>query len=239
MRKKLIGCILFILLVPTLVSCKSEADTLIKVKGEGLTYNENFKLYDKLDQRTDITYYKAETMDDMLKQSPNLIKEVGQSFNETNWPLTINKKEGYLIKSENSAGETYDQIQLSFLNISEFDKVEEFIIVSIYEVDKNPFASNTIDNELDFAGNKLVKSTLDKNTPIYQQILDSNKAMLYKYYGYNEKDKTVGINHTAANEIYTYHDGYIYNIGYLITSTDNSIHSEMLELIKKSILNEQ
>jgi len=239
MNKKFLRFCLLTLATFILSSCNDEFG-LNEIKGNGLTYHEYFKEIDELDRRTDVTYYKPLEIDDIIKHSPESIRKIQQNFNETNWPFQVNKKEGYLISGKNSEGKINNQIQLSFFNISEYDKVEEFIVVSISELDTNPLTAFHLENDFDFVGNKIKRFELKDDMPIYQQILSSGKAMSYKYYDYNQSNNEIVINYTAANELYTYYEGYVYHIGYLINNSvddKNLMHNQILKLVKGNILN--
>lgn len=127
---------------------------------------------------------------------------------------------------------------MSYLSKSEYNDVDEFLIISITEVDENPLKGYDISDKYDSVGNKLKKETLTEDLSIYQQLITTDSALLYRYYDYDEAKNSIGIVGTAANEIYAYYNGCIYHIGYLIIEEKNNeeIQERMLNLAREYIL---
>src|SRR5690606_27751736 len=101
-----------------------------------------------------------------------------------------------------------------------------------------PLEGHEISDKMDWVGNELKKQHLTGDLPIYQQVLTTNSALLYRYYEYDEADNKITVIGTAANEFYAYYDGYIYHVGYLIDreKNDEKMQEKMLQLTREYIL---
>ncbi|AUD13822.1 hypothetical protein CW734_09440 [Planococcus sp. MB-3u-03] len=69
-------------------------------------------------------------------------------------------------------------------------------------------------------------------------MLTTNSALLYRYYEYDAEEEQLNVVGTAANEFYSYHDGFVYHIGYLIERKRNTeqVQDNMLNLTRTIIL---
>ncbi|MCG3087707.1 hypothetical protein [Sporosarcina cyprini] len=96
----------------------------------------------------------------------------------------------------------------------------------------------TINDNRDTVGNELKKVELLKGVPMYQQILTTNSALLYRYYDLDETENQIRVVGTQANEFYAYYDGYIYHIGYSIDreKNDSDMQEKMLNLVREYML---
>ena len=90
------------------------------------------------------------------------------------------------------------------------------------EAELNPLEKYTNSDEFDTVGNELKKEFLKEDVPIYQQVITTDSALLYSYYDYDEAENSVITVGTTANEMYTYYNGYVYHIGYLIDREKNN-----------------
>ena len=218
--------------------CSDNETDFEEIKGFGLTYSEFFKTYDGLGERKNITYYKPVTIDETMSLVPDSIKKAINTINTDSLPFEVDKETAYLVTSEKEKGKIKNQVQFSYLNISEYELVEEFFIISITEAELNPLEEYTISNDFDTVGNELIKEFLIEDVPIYQQIITTDSALLYRYYDYDEVENSVITVGTTANEIYAYYNGYVYHIGYLVDREKNNeeMHENMLRLTREYIL---
>ncbi|MFP3321635.1 hypothetical protein R0K05_00940 [Planococcus sp. SIMBA_160] len=94
---------------------------------------------------------------------------------------------------------------------------------------------------VDSVGNSFEKETLIGEDVIFQQILTIDSALLYRYYDFNETGERVSVVGTAANEFYSYHDGFVYHVGYLIDRQRNTeqVQDDMLNLTRNLILGKE
>ncbi|MBM7607498.1 hypothetical protein JOD29_000735 [Lysinibacillus composti] len=153
-------------------------------------------------------------------------------------PFEVDEEKAYLVTFEDEEGEVKNQVQLSYLSKSEYDKVDNFFIISVTEVNENPLEGYILSDEYDTVGNKLKKEMLTEDLPIFQQVITTNSALLYRYYEYDEAKDQVGVVGTSANEIYSYYNGYVYHIGYNIDRKKNTdkVQEEMLKITRDYIL---
>ena len=236
-KKSLMLLLPLIFISSALTGCFNKMDSQ-EVKGAGLTYSEYFKTYDKLDQRKTITYYKPISFHELEASLPEQVTTTLHTIDSNRLPFSVDDKKAYLITSKDKNGKIMSQVQMSYLSKSEYDDVDDFLIISITEVAENPLKGYEISDRYDSVGNTLKKEMLTEDLPIYQQIMTTDSAMLYRYYDYNETKKSIGVVGTAANEMYAYYNGYIYHIGYLIAEEKSSeeIQEKMLHLAREYIL---
>jgi hypothetical protein len=222
-----------------LVGCSVNPTNLEKVKGDSLTFSEYFHAYDGLDKRKNNKFYKPLSMDEeQLSYLPDEMKKVVHPIDLDRLPFKVNEEKVYFVTSNSKEGKVMNQVQVSYLSNNEYGNTVEFFIISVTESDRNPLEGLDISDEVDSVGNKLKKGGLTENLPIYQQILTTNGALLYRYYDYDEADKKIVNVATAANEFYAYYNGYIYHIGYLIEreKNDEEMQEKMLRLTREYIL---
>ncbi|WP_404427778.1 hypothetical protein LG296_07115 [Ureibacillus chungkukjangi] len=235
-KEKILNLITLCFVICSLLwGCSNNITDLEEIKGSGLTYSEFFKELDKLDERENVTYYKPVPISEM--DSINTFKNV-EIISTENLPFEVDEEMAYLVTSEDSNGNDINQIQFSYLNKSEYESVEEFFIISITEARENPIENNRIFDEVDLVGNELRKDLLTEDIPIYQQIITTDSAMLYRYYNYDKNKNSIDTVGTAANEFYTYYNGYVYHIGYLIDKDRNTkeMQEHMLRITRDLIL---
>jgi len=148
----------------------------------------------------------------------------------------VDEERAYLVESKDRNGKIKNQVQLSYLGKDEYEQTNDFFIVSVTEADKNPLELYDMTGEVDSVGNKFKKEQLAENLSIYQQVLTTDSALVYRYY--DETDKGIVTVATAANEFYAYYNGYIYHIGYLLESEKNDaeMQEKMLQLVCEYIL---
>ncbi|GAA0308787.1 transposase-like protein [Gracilibacillus halotolerans] len=236
--KKLLMVMFPIFLISfVLLGCSFNKTDFVQVKGDSITYSEYFKTYDGLDARENIKYYKPISIDKVESSLPEPINNAITTFDSNRLPFTIDDEKAYLITSTDEDGNTKNQVQLSYFSRSEYDEVDDFFIVSITEVDENPLVDDILD-KYDTVGNAFKKEFLIEDLPIYQQVITTNSALLYKYYDYDETRNSIVTVGTAANEFYTYYNGYIYHVGYLIDKEKNNeeMQERMLHLTRDYIL---
>lgn len=228
----------FIFISSVLMGCSFNEIDLQEVKGDGLTYSEYFNSYDGLDERRNIKYYKPVSFNDVRSLLPDQVKKDLNTIDSDRLPFSVDDEKAYLITSKDKNGKMINQVQMSYLGQSEYDDVDEFLIISITEVDENPLKGYNISDKYDSVGNKLKKEMLTEDLSIYQQVITTDRAMLYRYYDYDEAKNSIGTVGTAANEMYAYYNGYIYHLGYLIDEEKNNeeIQEKMLNVAREYIL---
>lgn len=221
-----------------LLGCSFDKEGFEKVKGDGLTYSEYFKMYDGLDERENIKYYKPVVSDETESTLPEHVKTAINTIDSERLPFTVADEKAYLITFEDKNGKTKSQVQLSYLSKSDDGQVEDFFIISATDVDENPLKNYDISDKYDSVGNELKKEILTEDLPIYQQVITTDSALLYTYYDYDEKKNSIVTVGTAANEFYAYYNGYVYHIGYLIDKEKNTVEMQekMLQLAREYIL---
>ncbi|MDQ0230199.1 hypothetical protein J2S19_001451 [Metabacillus malikii] len=191
-----------------------------------------------MDMRKNLRFYKPFSIDTIVA---NLLEPLTKSINlldTAKLPFEVDEEQAYLITSKDENGSIKHQLQLSYLSKTEYDDIGNFYIVSITEVDENPLKGHQILEKRDSIGNELKTYNLTNTLPIYQQIITTNSALLYKYYDYDIDNKKVVTVGTSANELYTYYNGAIYHIGYSINDekANPEFHNEMLQLTREFIL---
>ncbi|WP_208597192.1 hypothetical protein [Planococcus maritimus] len=140
-----------------------------------------------------------------------------------------------------STGKLSHQVQLSYLGTSEEGMIDEFFIISVTEMDKNPIGDFEMTDTVDSVGNSFEKETLIGEDVIFQQMLTTDSTLLYRYYDFNETGERVPVVGTATNEFYSYHDGFVYHVGYLIDRQRNTeqVQDDMLNLTRNLILGKE
>lgn len=222
-----------------LVGCASDQTKLDKTKSVGLTFSEYFHPYDKLDERRNSKFYKPLSMDEVQSSSmPDEMKKVIHPVDLKDLPFKVDEEKIYFVTSKSKEGKDSNQVQISYLGKNEYGNISQFFIISVTDSNQNPLKGHDILDDVDSVGNKIKKERLTDNLPIYQQVLTTNSALLYRYYHYVEKDNKITVVGTAANEFYAYYNGYIYHVGYLIDreNNDEEMQEKMLQLTREYIL---
>lgn len=218
--------------------CSSAPDGLEKVEGTELAFSENFNAYDGLNEREHVEFYKpaeAQPLPPSILGEHHLLKK---GIDSELLPFEVDEENAYVVTSEDRTGKVTHQVQLSYLGQSEEGIVDEFFIISITEMEKNPVENYEVAEATDSVGNKFEKQKLIGEDSIFQQVLTTNSALLYRYYEYDEAEDQLNVVGTAANEFYSYHDGFVYHIGYLIERKRNTeqVRDNMLNLTRTIIL---
>lgn len=238
MKNRKLSSLLFSLIFMSslLLGCSIDKSELVKVKGTGLTYSQYFKAYDGLDERENVTYYKPFLVNEAVSSLPDQVRNAMNKIDPDKLPFKVDEEKAYLVASKDKDGKIKNQVQLSYLGKDHYEQTNDFFIVSVTEADKNPLELYDITDEVDTVGNKLKKGQLTENLPIYQQVLTTASALVYKYY--EEDDKRITPVATVANEFYAYYDGHIYHIGYSIDKekNDEEMQGKMLQLVREYII---
>lgn len=218
--------------------CSSAPDGLEKVEGTELAFSENFNAYDGLNEREHVEFFKPTEAQPL---SPSILSEhhlLEKGIDPDLLPFEVDGENAYVVTSEDRTGKVIHQVQLSYLGKSEEGIVDEFFIISITEMEKNPVENYEVAEATDSVGNKFEKQKLIGEDSIFQQVLTTNSALLYRYYEYDEAEDQLNVVGTAANEFYSYHDGFVYHIGYLIERKRNTeqVRDNMLNLTRTIIL---
>ncbi|WP_456271025.1 hypothetical protein [Bacillus sp. AK031] len=225
---------LIILLLFCITGCSPETK-LTKVKGDSFASSEMFKAADELDSRKDAQFYKPVSIQEMLAEMPENMKGKVLPIDHNDLPFPVTKENAILVTATNPNGQEVNEIQFSYLNNNASGMTEEFFIVSVTEAAENPLELYDFSKEeTDGMGNELRKERIG-DTPFYHIVRTANSALLYTYYGYNEEEGRINLHGTAANEIYGYHEGFIYHIGYQITDHGDEMPARMLELTNQLI----
>ncbi|MGG0668295.1 hypothetical protein [Sporosarcina koreensis] len=239
MKKSLTMLYSIIFIGSLLVGCSVNQTNPKKVKGDGVTFSEYFHPYDELKKRENSKFYKPFPLNEVQSSSlPDEMKKVINPIDRNRLPFEVKEENVYFVTSKNKEGKKISQVQVSYLGKNEYDSIDQFFIISVTESDRNPLEGHDLSDEVDLVGNKLKKERLTDTLPIYQQVLTTNSALLYRYYRYDEEDNKIAIVGTAANEFYAYHNGYIYHFGYLIDreQNDEEMQKKMLQLTREYIL---
>ncbi|RSK25999.1 hypothetical protein EJF36_03285 [Bacillus sp. HMF5848] len=225
---------LFIICIFTIivVGCSNDKSDLVEVKGDGLTYSEYFKNVDNLDERDNITYFKPVSLSVLDGILPPSMKNLFQALNTEQVPFEVHKESVFLVKS-GTANETQHQLQISYLD----DNSDEFLIISVTESRDNPLDKYDFSNEhVDTVGNELRKELLVDKMPMFHQVLSTNSALLYQYYGYDESKNRIITIGTAANEIYTYYNGFVYHVGYSFKGDNDELQRDMMITLTRDFI---
>ncbi|WP_172372264.1 hypothetical protein [Sporosarcina jiandibaonis] len=240
LKKKIMKKVLPIIFISSILfGCSGNETNLEKVKGNSFTYSEYFHEYDGLDERENIQYYKPLSLNEVQSFSlPDEMKKVVNTIDQNRLPFKVDEEEFYFVTSKSKEGKEIRQGQVSYFERDEYGNIDEFFIISITESDRNPLENQDISTKVDSVGNKLKKERLRENLSIYQQVLTTDSALLYRFYDYDEDLKKVTVVATAANEFYAYYNGYIYHVGYLIDreKIDEEMQEKMLQLAREYIL---
>lgn len=228
----------FFLISLLLFGCSNYEDGLEEVKGIDVTYSQQFKSFDRLDDRENIKFYKPIAIEQIKSYFPEQIQKAVNMINSEVLPFEVDEKKAYLVTFEDVAGEVKHQIQLSYLGKSEYDIVDNFFIISVTEVEENPIEEFNFSEESDLVGNEFKKEVLIDDIPLFKQVITTDSALLYQYYEYDETKEKVGIVGTSANEFYSYYNGFVYHIGYFNDRQKNTteVQEEMLNLTRNFIL---
>ncbi|TQR18999.1 hypothetical protein [Psychrobacillus vulpis] len=237
-KPKSIFLLLMITFIMTGCISKEDRSILEKAKGDGLTYSEYFKSVDELDHRQNVIYYKPLPIDKMLALVPESMKKSVHLVNSKKLPFEVNEQTAYVVTSKDEQGNLQNQLQLTYLNNSEYGQPEEFLIISVTEVDENPLEKYDFSKEkTDTVGNEIKKEILTDEIPIFHQVINTNGGLAYRYYMYNEKEERVGTMVTSANELYSYYNGHLYHVGYWVENQNTKgVQEEILQVTKEFIL---
>ncbi|GEN82581.1 hypothetical protein SLU01_08930 [Sporosarcina luteola] len=240
LKKKSLKIVCSIIFIGSLlVGCTADQTNLKKTKSDGLTFSEYFRAYDRLDERRNSKFYKPLSMNEVQSTSlPDEMKKVIHPIDLKDLPFKVDEENVYFVTSKSKEGKGISQAQVSYLGKNEYGNTERFYIISVTESDRNPLNAYDTSDEVDLVGNKLKKEHLTDNLPIYQQVLTTNSALLYRYYQYNDEENKITIVGTSSNEFYAYYNGYIYHVGYLIDreKNDEEMQEKMLQLTREYIL---
>lgn len=231
--------VLLILLLCT--GCSGASNGLEQVKGNGLTFSENFNAYDGLDERENVKFYKATEKAELTLPSLSQESLMNNGIETESLPFEVVDKNAYVVTSEDAAGKLSHQAQLSYLGASEEGSVDEFFVISVTEMDKNPVDDYKMTGTVDSVGNSFKTEPLIGENVIFQQVLTTDSALMFRYYDFDESEKRVIVVGTAANEYYAYHEGFVYHIGYLIDRQSNTeqVQNDMLNLTRNLILGKE
>ncbi|WP_391117048.1 hypothetical protein [Psychrobacillus sp. L3] len=237
---KIIKPILFLLVITIMSGCinKEVGPALTKVKGDGLTYSEYFKMVDELDKRENITYYKPLSIDEMMQVAPGTIKNAVHPIDSKKVPFEVNEQLAYLVTSKDKKGNLQNQVQFTYSHKNEYAQTDEFFVISVTELDGSPLEKYDFSKQqIDTVGNELRKEVLTDGIPIFHQVITTNSALVYSYYSYDEKEKRVLTVATAANELYAYYNGHLYHVGYLMKDKNTrEVQDAILELTREFVL---
>lgn len=238
MTKPLMSILSALLITLVCSGCSSAPDGLEEVEGTGLTYSENFNAYDGLNEREHVEFFKPAEAQPL---SPSILSEnhlLEKGIDPDLLPFEVDGENAYVVTSEDRTGKVIHQVQLSYLGKSEEGIIDEFFIISVTEMDENPVENYEVAEATDSVGNKIEKQELSGDDFIFQQVLTTNSALLYRYYEYDEAEEKLNVVGTAANEFYSYHDGFVYHVGYLIDRQKNTerVQDNMLNLTRTIIL---
>ncbi|WP_301107461.1 hypothetical protein [Sporosarcina sp.] len=234
--KRIAGWFFSLVFVSSLVvGCSTDPSDLVKVKGDGVTFSEYFKPFDHLDEREHVKFYKPIPI---IESDPSLsekMKTAVKTIDPTKLPFRADVQKVYLVTSKDQNGKVRNQVQVSYFSEDEYGQSDDFFIISVTEADKNPLESYDITDKVDSVGNVIKKEQLTEDLSIYQQILTTDSALLYRYY--EETDKGIEVVGTAANEFYAYYEGHIYHIGYSIDreQNDEQMQEKMLQTVREYI----
>lgn len=200
LTKKLLKKVFPIIFISSpLVGCSVNQLNLEKVKGDNLTFSEYFHAYDGLGERKNIKFYKPLSMNEVQVSSlPDEIKKVIHPVNLDRLPFKVNEEKVYFVTSKSKEGKGISQVQVSYLGNNQYGNTDEFFIISVTESDRNPLDGHDISDQVDSVGNKLKKESLTGDLSIYQQVITTNGALLYRYYNYDEVDKKIAVVGTSA-----------------------------------------
>lgn len=238
MTKPLMPILSALLITLVCGGCSSTTNGLEEVEGTGLTFSENFKSYDGLDEREHVEFFKPSGTEGL---PPSILGEHELPEKEIDpdlMPFEVDKEHAYVVTSEDRAGKVTHQVQLSYLGKSEEGITDEFFIISVTGMEENPVENYEVAEATDSVGNRFEKQELSGDDFIFQQVLTTNSALLYRYYEYDEAEEKLNVVGTAANEFYSYHDGLVYHVGYLIDRRRNTeqVQDNMLNLTRAIIL---
>ena len=220
---------------------KEANPTLEKVKGDGLTYSEYFKSFDKLNTRENITYYQPLSIDEMLNVAPDSIKKALPSIDSKKLPFEVNEQTAYLVTSKDKKGNVQNQVQFTNAHNNEYNQTEAFYILTLTELDENPLDLYDFSRQqTEYAGNELRKEVLTDDVPIFHQVITTDGALAYRHYSFDKMEKCVGTVVTAANELYGYSNGYLYHVGYFLENKNSKeVQDKILQLTRSYILEEE
>jgi hypothetical protein len=216
---------------------KIDHNLLREVEGDGFAYSDYFKSVDKLNNRGNGTFYEPLTINRMIIAMPDAMKDGIHSFDKDRLPFVVTEESAFLNTATNEEGNVLNEIQLSYHNKSSNGFSNEFYNISVTNLAENPLEKYDFkQEETDTFGNELRAEELTDSVPIFHLVRTNNKAHVYTYYIYNDAESRVGVAVTGANELYTYYNGYLYHVGYMIDEKTEEAYEEILQLTRNFIL---
>jgi len=209
-----------------------------KVKGTDITYSQHFQIADHLNARKNLEFYHPlkgyEAMQEVAAAMGNAIHPIEPG----KLPFKANIQEVYAVTSQMADGRLQTQLQFSYLQKSLEGNDQQFAIFSVTNVERNPLTSFYVNEDTsDLLGNKIKNEGMIGNSPLFHQIVPTEGgALAYHYYHFDVKNNKVSLASTTANELYTYHNGYVFHIAYLVNSNEVAMQKKMIGLVKEFIL---
>lgn len=206
------------------------------VKGNGVTSAGQFNHYDKLDERTKLRYYEPFSLrkNTALPEEIEALKVVVPT---TKLPFHVDEEIGNLVAFKDHNGDRKYELQQSYVNYDDYGEISSFYTIAAIQSTDNPLKNVDIQTDKDLIGNELIQEMLPGDIPFFGQRLTTDSALIYTYYTYDKESNKVSTTATAANEFYTYKDGIIYHIGYLMDEEKSSenTYEQLAELTKEVI----
>lgn len=222
-----------------LTGCNNEETGFVEIKGDGLTYSEFFKSVDELDTRENVTYFKPLFIDEFMKVTPNSLENEIHPIDSVKLPFEPNEQSIFLVTSEDKKSNVQNQVQFTYLSKDVYEQAEEFLVISVTDVEKNPLEKYDFSKEKqDTLGNEFRREVLIGDIPIFHQMKTTNGSLVYTYYQYNKDKNEIATVATSANELYTFYKGRIYHAGYQLKNENNTEKSreEILNLFREFVL---
>ena len=222
-----------------LIGCTNKEAGLVEVQGDGLTYSEYFKNVDELETRENVIYYKPLSIDEFMKAAPNSFENEIHPIDSEKLPFEPNEQSIFLVTSEDNKSKKQNQAQFTYLSSNEYELTEEFLVISVTDVEKNPLEKYDFSKEKqDTLGNEFRREVLIGDIPIFHQMKTTNGSLVYTYYQYNKDKNEIATVATSANELYTFYKERIYHAGYQLTNQNNTEKSreEILNLFREFVL---
>ncbi|MEJ8548525.1 hypothetical protein [Brevibacillus borstelensis] len=220
-----------------LTGCESDG-SLPKVGKGNLARSEYYQVYQG---DTQATYYQPVEINQVFPHLPEKLKQNVKLIDPGKLPYPVGKQTAYLVSFLNGKeGERLHQVQFTYLK----DKDEygqygnEFFIVRMTETAEDPFAKFVNqESGTDDMGNKIEVETIGDSIRLYHRIIQTNSAYVYTYYDWDEQKRTVQMVVTNANEIDFYHNGIMYQVGYLVNENqfDENVQKQMVALAKELV----
>ncbi|WP_051925413.1 hypothetical protein [Brevibacillus borstelensis] len=240
--KKIFWLFLCMYLAVGLTGC--ESDSSLPKAGKGnLAQSEHYHVYGG---DTEAMYYRPVEFNQVFPYLPEKLKQNAKLIDPGKLPFPVGKQNAYLVsfQSGQESGHLH-QVQFSYLK----DKDEygrygnEFAIVRMTETASDPFVGFVgRKSGTDDMGNRIEVETIgDDNIRLYHHILQTGGGYVYSYYDWDEQKRSVQMVKTMANEIDFYHNGVMYQIGYLVNGNqfDENVQKQMVALAKELVADEE